>query len=132
MKIRRTSVFDEWLKNPPSRKTLKRPKYWQRSFEMKKVTVSDWDPAEYIETKEDVIAYLEVALEEKDPEFLLSVIGDIARSKGMVQLARELNLDRAGLYKALSPKGNPSFTTVSKVLDNLGFNIRIEQRAFVK
>jgi probable addiction module antidote protein len=99
---------------------------------MKKVTVSDWDPAEYIETKEDVIAYLEVALEEKDPEFLLSVIGDIARSKGMVQLARELNLDRAGLYKALSPKGNPSFTTVSKVLDNLGFNIRIEQRAFVK
>jgi probable addiction module antidote protein len=95
---------------------------------MEKVTVSDWDPAEYIETKEDVIAYLKVALEEKDPDFLLSVIGDIARSKGMVQLARELNLDRAGLYKALSPKSNPSFTTVAKVLDNIGFNIRIEQK----
>jgi DNA-binding phage protein len=44
----------------------------------------------------------------------------------MVQLACELNLDRAGFYKALSPKGNPSFTPVSKVLDNLGFNIRHE------
>jgi probable addiction module antidote protein len=95
---------------------------------MEKIAFEKWDPADDIETKEDVIAILEAALEEKDPEFLLSVIGDIARSKGMVHLAKELNLDRAGLYKALSGKGNPSFSTVVKVLDNLGFRLKVEQK----
>jgi probable addiction module antidote protein len=95
---------------------------------MKKVTVSDWNPAEYIETKEDVIAFLEAAIEENDPEFLLRTIGHIARSKGMAQLAKELDLDRAGLYRAFSKKGNPSFLTVTKVLNNLGFQLRVEQK----
>jgi probable addiction module antidote protein len=95
---------------------------------MEKVTFEKWDPADDIETKEDVIATLEVALEENDPEFLLSVIGDIARSKGMVRLAKELNLDRKGLYTALSSEGNPSFITVVKILDNLGFQLSIRQK----
>jgi probable addiction module antidote protein len=95
---------------------------------MEKITFEKWDPADDIETKDDVIAILEVALEENDPEFLLSVIGDIARSKGMVQLAKELNLDRAGLYKAFSPEGNPSFITVVRVLESLGFRLSIQQR----
>jgi probable addiction module antidote protein len=93
-----------------------------------KVTFEDWDPADDIETKEDVAAILEVALEENDPEFLLSVIGDIARSKGMAQLARELDVDRAGLYKSFSPEGNPSFLTVVKVLNKLGFGLSIHQK----
>ncbi|MDR1399315.1 MAG: putative addiction module antidote protein [Treponema sp.] len=59
---------------------------------------------------------------------MLSVIGDIARSKGMAQLARELNMDRAGLYRAFSPDGNPYFLTVVKVLDNLGFKLSIQQK----
>lgn len=96
---------------------------------MEKMTVADFDPAEYIETKEDVFLTLKVAAEEKDPQFLLSVLGDIARSRGMTQLAQELNLDRKGLYKALSPEGNPSFITVVKVLDNLGFRLNVEQKA---
>jgi probable addiction module antidote protein len=95
---------------------------------MAKVTVSDWDPAEIIETKEDVIAFLQGALEENDSEFLLKTIGYIARSKGMAQLSRELDLNRKGLYKAFSEKGNPSFLTVVKVLDNLGFRLRVEQK----
>jgi probable addiction module antidote protein len=98
----------------------------RRSKIMEKMTVKDFDPAEYIQTKEDVLANLKVALEENDPEFLLSVIGDIARSKGMVQLARELDLDRKGLYKSFSKKGNPSFITVVKVLDSLGFRLNIQ------
>jgi probable addiction module antidote protein len=93
---------------------------------MEKITVSDWDPAEIIETKEDVIAFLEEALEENDSEFLLETIGHIARSKGMAQIARELNLNRESLYKSLSPGGNPSFFTVVKVLDNLGFKLNIQ------
>jgi probable addiction module antidote protein len=91
-------------------------------------TVSDWDAAEFIDTKEDVVAYLEAALNENDPKFLLKVIGNIARSKGMAQLARELNLNREGLYESLSAKGNPSFITVVKVLDNLGFQLSIQQK----
>jgi probable addiction module antidote protein len=95
---------------------------------MEKATFTDYDPADYIETKEDVLAHLEVAVEENDPEFLLRTIGHIARSKGMAQLAHDLSLDRAGLYKAFSAGGNPSFLTVAKVLDNLGYSISICQK----
>jgi probable addiction module antidote protein len=94
-----------------------------------KVAFSKWDPAEYINSREDVIALLEVTLEENDPDFLLSVIGDIARSKGMAQIARELSLDRKGLYKALAPDGNPSFKTVFKLLDLLGFRLKMELKS---
>jgi len=94
-----------------------------------KITFSEWDPSEVIETKEDVINILEVALEENDPDFLLSVIGDIARSKGMTQIAKELNLDRKGLYKSLAPDGNPSFKTVFKLLDLLGLRLKMELKS---
>jgi probable addiction module antidote protein len=95
---------------------------------MEKITVADFDPADYIETKEDVVAMLKAALEENDPDFLLSCIGDIARSKGMAEIARELRLDRAGLYKSLSAEGNPSFKTIYKLLDNLGFRLKLEPK----
>lgn len=93
-----------------------------------KVAFSKWDPSEYIETKEDVLAFLEGAFEENDPEFLFKTIGYIARSKGMAQIAKELNLNREGLYTALSPQGNPSFITVARVLDNLGFQLSVKQK----
>ena len=94
-----------------------------------KITFEKWDAAEYIDTKEKAAAYLEAAIEENDPEFLLEVIGDIARSKGMAQIARELGLDRRGLYKALAPGGNPSFKTVFKLFELLGLRIRLEQKS---
>jgi probable addiction module antidote protein len=89
---------------------------------------SKWDMAEFIDTKEDVIAHLAVALEENDTEFLLDIIGALARSEGMSQIARELGVTREGLYKSLAPTGNPSFETVLKLLDILGFRLRIEQK----
>jgi probable addiction module antidote protein len=95
---------------------------------MEEIKTSKYDPAEDIETKEDVRAYLEVALEENDPEFLFKTIGYIARSKGMARLAKELDLNREGLYTALSPQGNPSFVTIMRVLDNLGFRLSIQQK----
>ena len=95
----------------------------------KKVAFAKWDPAEIIETKEDVIAFLEGALEENDPDFLLRTLGHIARSKGMAKIAKELNIDRAGLYKSFAPDGNPSFKTVFKLLDFLGLRIRVEQKS---
>jgi probable addiction module antidote protein len=95
---------------------------------MEKVTVSDWNLADEIETREDVIGFLEAALEENDIEFLFKVIGDIARSNGMAQIARELNLNREGLYHSLSEDGNPSFITIVRVLDNLGFQLSVRQK----
>ncbi|MDR2542274.1 MAG: putative addiction module antidote protein [Treponema sp.] len=99
---------------------------------MGKITFSDWDFADEIKTKEDVVgtleAVIELAIQEDDPEYLLKAIGDIARSKGMAQLARELSLDRSSLYKSLSPAGNPSFFTIAKVMDNLGFKLSFKQK----
>ena len=93
------------------------------------ITFAEYDTADYLKTKEDILAFLDAALQENDQDFLLSAIGDIARSQGMAQLARDLNLDRKGLYKAFSAGGNPSFITVIKVLDNLGFRLRMEKKS---
>jgi probable addiction module antidote protein len=90
---------------------------------------SEWDMAEFIETKEDVIAHLTVALEENDIDFLLSVINALARSKGMAQIAADLGVSREGLYKSLSPGSNPAFGTVVKTLDHLGFKLSIELKS---
>jgi probable addiction module antidote protein len=90
---------------------------------------SKWDLAEFIDTQEDVIAHLTVALEENDTEFLFEVLGALARSEGMSQLARELGVSRESLYRSLSPTGNPSFETVIKLLDLLGFRLNIEQKS---
>jgi probable addiction module antidote protein len=92
------------------------------------VTFEKWDLADHINTKEDVTGYLEAALEENDTALLLAVIGDIARSKGMAQIAKELNLARESLYRSLSQDGNPSFNTIAKVLDNLGYQLTVKQK----
>ena len=94
-----------------------------------KVSFAKYDPADYIKTKEAVIAHLEVAVEENDPDFLLRTIGHIARSKGMTKLAKELGIDRVGLYKSLAPDGNPSFKTVFKLLDLLGLRLKLEEKS---
>ena len=95
---------------------------------MKPVKTTVWDMADHINSKEDVVAYLDAALEENDTALLLAVIGDIARSKGMTQMAKDLNLARESLYRSLSQDGNPSFNTIVKVLDNLGYGINIYQK----
>ena len=90
---------------------------------MQKTKIRLWDPAEHLETEEDMAAYLEAALEEGDPTLITSALGDIARAKGMTQIARETGLGRESLYKALSAEGNPEFATVLKVLRSLGLRL---------
>ncbi|MHB1564509.1 MAG: addiction module antidote protein [Leptospirillum sp.] len=90
---------------------------------MQKTKTRLWDPAEHLETEEDMAAYLEAALEEGDPTLIASALGDIARAKGMTQIARETGLGRESLYKALSAEGNPEFATVLKVLRSLGLRL---------
>jgi probable addiction module antidote protein len=88
----------------------------------------DWDMADHINTKEEVFAYLEGALEENDMETFFDVVGAIARSEGMAKIAKDLGLNRESLYKSLSREGNPSFATIAKVIDALGYKIEIKQK----
>jgi probable addiction module antidote protein len=90
---------------------------------MPKTVTTPWDPAEHLETEEDMAAYLEAALEEGDPALIAAALGDIARAKGMTQVAREAGLGRESLYKALSPSGNPEFATILKVVTALGLEL---------
>ena len=82
-----------------------------------------WDPAEHLQSDEDMAAYLEAALEEGDASLFAAALGDIARAKGMSQLARETGLGRESLYKALSPTGNPEFATILRVVGALGLQL---------
>ena len=90
---------------------------------MAKTVTSPWDPAEHLKTEEDMADYLEAALEEGDPTLIAAALGDIARAKGMTQVAREAGLGRESLYKALSPAGNPEFATILKVVAALGLQL---------
>lgn len=90
---------------------------------MGKTKTIPWDPVDHLETEEDMAAYLEAALEEEDPTLIAAALGDIARAKGMTQVAREAGLGRESLYKALSPAGNPEFATILKVVSALGLKL---------
>ena len=90
---------------------------------MKKAT--KWDASEYLTTEEDMAAYLNAALEDGDISVIAAALGDIARAKGMTQLSKETGITRDGLYKALSPTGNPSFDTVQKVIKAFGLKLDV-------
>ncbi|MEP7242234.1 MAG: addiction module antidote protein [Gammaproteobacteria bacterium] len=88
-----------------------------------RIKTRPWDPAEHMKTDEDRAAYLEAALEDGDPGVIVAVLGDIARSRGMAEVARETGLGRESLYKALSNNGNPGLATVLKVVSALGLRL---------
>lgn len=90
---------------------------------MPKTVTTVWDPAEHLDTEEDMVAYLEAALEEGDSALVAAALGDIARAKGMTQVAREAGLGRESLYKALSSTGNPELSTILKVVQALGLRL---------
>jgi probable addiction module antidote protein len=99
---------------------------WRERFEKDMTCVTGrWDPADSLETKEDIAAYLDAVLEDGDPDLLKAALGDIARAKGMTEIAQAAGLGRANLYKALSPEGNPEFATVAKVLKALGLRLSV-------
>jgi probable addiction module antidote protein len=106
--------------------TLRVRSNWRKRFEedMTRDT-SRWDAADSLETKEDIAAYLDAVLEDGDPDLLKAALGDIARAKGMTEIAQAAGLGRANLYKALSPEGNPEFATVARVLKALGLRLSV-------
>ena len=90
---------------------------------MTKTKTKIWDAVEHLKTEEDMAAYFEAALEENDPSLIAAALGDIARAKGMTYVAQKAGLGRESLYKALSPEGNPEFSTILKVVTALGLKL---------
>lgn len=89
-----------------------------------------WDSAEHLQTEEDITLYLEACIEEAgdDAAFIAKALGNIARARGMTQLAKDTGLGRESLYKALSGEGNPSFATILKVTHALGLDFKVTSR----
>ena len=92
------------------------------------IITTRWDSAEHLKTEEDIQLYLETCLEEAgdDPNAIIHAFSVIARAKNMTQLAKDSGLRREGLYKALSPDGNPTFATVTKVAKALSFKLSVQ------
>ena len=95
---------------------------------MKRIKTTRYDIAEHLRTPEEMAAYLEACFEEADGDaaFIAKAIGDIARAKGMAQVARDAGLSRESLYKALSGDRSPGFDTILKVIEALGLKLHAE------
>ncbi len=92
-----------------------------------KEKLTRWNMADYLKTEEDMAHYLATAVEDadEDPLAIPCALGDIARARGMTNIAKETGLTRAALYKSLSGEGNPEFSTILKVAKALGFRLQM-------
>mgnify|MGYP000036975337 CR=1 FL=1 len=88
-----------------------------------------FDPARHLETEEDILYYLEAAMEGNDPKHIANALGVVARSSGMTEIARKTGLGRQALYNALSETGNPTLETLTAVLGALGLELTVQKRA---
>jgi probable addiction module antidote protein len=95
---------------------------------MRKTNTKRYDVAEFLRTPEEMAAYLEACFEEADGDasFIAKARGDIARAKGMTQVARDAGVSRESLYKALSGDRSPDFNTILKVVGALGMKLHAE------
>lgn len=95
---------------------------------MKKTMTTRYDVSEHLRNPEEMAAYLEACLDEADGDaaFIAKALGDIARAKGMTQVARDAGLSRESLYKALSGERSPDFDTILKVVGALGLKLHAE------
>lgn len=85
--------------------------------------LAEFDASELLGSEEDIAAYLTAVLEENDPALLAAALGDIARARGMSQVAKEAGIAREALYKALRPGSEPRFETISRVCAALGVRL---------
>jgi probable addiction module antidote protein len=93
---------------------------------MKKVQTEPFDAADYLDDEETIAEYLTAALEDPNPDLFLVAVRDVARARGMAQLARDSGMGRESLYKALAPGSKPRYDTVLKVLRALGVKLHVE------
>jgi probable addiction module antidote protein len=93
---------------------------------MDEVKFVPFDPSKFLGSDEAIKDHLEDAMDSGDAKVIAGAIGDVARAKGMSQLARETGMSRESLYRALSEEGNPQLSTVLKVLEAMGLKLSIE------
>lgn len=84
-----------------------------------------WDASDYLKTEEDIAAYLDAVMQQNDPALLQKALGDVARARGMAQVAEAAGAGRESLYKSLRQEANPSFKTIMKVLRALGLRLQV-------
>lgn len=92
------------------------------------IKTTPFDPAHYLTTEEDVIAYLDTWFEDGSPKEIARALGDVARSQGMSEIAKKTGLGRPALYTALSENGNPTLETLTAVLQALGLQLTVQKR----
>ena len=95
----------------------------------KKIRVADlpdFDFSEHLDSEQAMAEYLTVILEENDPALLAAALGDIARARGMSEIAKASGITREALYKALRPDAQPRFDTVSRVCAALGVKLVVQ------
>lgn len=88
-----------------------------------------FDPAKYLTSEEEIIAYLDAAMEGNDPAHIARALGDVARSEGMTEISRRTGLGRQALYTALSEQGNPTLETVTAIISSLGLRLSVQKAA---
>lgn len=88
-----------------------------------------WDVVEHLDSDDKVALFLEAVFEEGDPALIAAAVGDVARARGMSQVAKEAGLSRENLYRALSEGGNPEFATVLKVIRAIGYDLTVVPHA---
>jgi probable addiction module antidote protein len=88
-----------------------------------------FDPTRYLKTEEDILYFLEAAMEGNDSKHIASALGVVARSKGMSEIAKKSGLGRQALYNALSENGNPTLETLTAVLGALGLELTVQKKA---
>jgi probable addiction module antidote protein len=95
---------------------------------MARTVTTKYDVSEHLRTPQEMAAYLEMCIEESngDASFIAKALGDIAKAKGMSQVARDAGLSRESLYKALSGERSPGFDTILKVIGALGIKLHAE------
>lgn len=98
---------------------------------MSNIKTRPFDMANYLNSEEEIAEYLRQVLEDNDPAELAGALGDIARARGMTQLARDTGLSRESLYKSLSGERAPSSETLFKVIHAMGFKLSLEPLAHV-
>ena len=87
---------------------------------------TDYDTSECLENEQDIIAYLNAIAEYDDPALMQAALGNVAKARGMTQIAKDAGVGRESLYKSLSKDGNPSFQTIAKVIHALGGRLTIQ------
>ncbi len=94
----------------------------------KKVTFSKFDVADYLDNEEVIAEYLSAAAQDDNSDVLLKALSDVAKARGMAQVAKDAGLGRESLYKALAPGAKPRFETIAAVMKALKVKIEVVGR----